>query len=149
MWAYFVCVLSVLYTVSVLILRGESFSSLFVRHYTILCAHKSKRRACVRLKRLRMRDEDLTVICDRTEKKQAGISTWASPLESPSNKVQCVPGLKHYNFQYLELHTETFFLSSFWKNSVRKGMCKDWWIDISRTLRNMFNWLLRQYLLHS
>ena len=41
--------------------------------------------------------------------------------ESPSNKIQCVPGLKHYNFQYLELHTETFFLTSFWKNSVR--MC--------------------------
>ena len=57
------------------------------------------------------------------KKNQAGISTWASPLESPSNKVQCVPRLKHYNFQYLELHTETFFLTSFWKNSVRKGMC--------------------------
>ena len=57
------------------------------------------------------------------KKNQAGISTWASPLESPSNKVQCVPWLKHYNFQYLELHTETFFLTSFWKNSVRKGMC--------------------------
>ena len=70
-YIYFVCVLSVLYTVSVLILRGESFSSLFVRHYTILCAHKSKRRACVRFKRLRMRDEDLTVICDRTEKKSS------------------------------------------------------------------------------
>ena len=55
------------------------------------------------------------------KKNQAGISTWASPLESPSNKVQCVPRLKHYNFQYLELHTETFFLTSFWKNSVR--MC--------------------------
>ena len=107
---------------SVLILRGESFSSLFVRYYTILCAHKSKRRACVRLKRLRMRDKNLTVICDRTGKNQAGISTRASPLESPSNKVQCVPRLKHYNFQYLELHTETFFLTSFWKNSVRKGI---------------------------
>ena len=69
MWTYFVCVLSVLYTVSELILRCESFSLLFVRHYTILCAHQSKRRAWVRLKRLRMRDEDLTVICDRMEKK--------------------------------------------------------------------------------
>ena len=35
---------------------------------TPFCAHQSKRRAWVRLKRLRMRDEDLTVICDRTEK---------------------------------------------------------------------------------
>ena len=108
---------------SVLILRGESFSSLFARHYTILCAHKSKRRACVRLKRLRMRDGDLTVICDRTEKKSSRNFNLGVPLESPSNKVQCVPKLKHYNFQYLELYTETFFLTSFWKNSVRKGMC--------------------------
>ena len=42
----------------------------FVRHYTILCAHWSKIRACVRLKRLRMRDEDLTAVCDRTKKKK-------------------------------------------------------------------------------
>ena len=41
----------------------------YVRHYTILCAHWSKLRACVRLKRLRMRDEDLTAVCDRTKKK--------------------------------------------------------------------------------
>ena len=98
---------------------------------TLFCVLISqKRRACVRLKRLRIRDEDLTVICDLTEKKnQAGISTRASPLESPSNKVQCVPRLKHYNFQYLELHTETFFLTSFWKNSVRKGMCLNMYLE--------------------
>ena len=35
----------------------------------ILCAHQSKRRACVRLESLRMRDEDLTAICHRTKKK--------------------------------------------------------------------------------
>ena len=36
---------------------------------------------------LRMRDEDLTAICDRTKekkKKEAGILTRAFPLESPS-----------------------------------------------------------------
>ena len=32
---------------------------------------------------LRMRDKDLTAICDRTKKNQAGISTRAFPLESP------------------------------------------------------------------
>ena len=58
---------------------------LFVRHYTMPCAHQSKRRACVRVKRLRMRDEDLSAICDRTKKKkEAGILTRAFPLESPS-----------------------------------------------------------------
>ena len=36
-------------------------------------------------KRLRMRDEDLTAICDRTKKKyEASISTRAFPLKSPS-----------------------------------------------------------------
>ena len=46
------------------------------------CAHYSKHRACVRVKRLRMRDEDLTAICDRTKKKktkpefQLGRSLW-------------------------------------------------------------------------
>ena len=32
-----------------------------------------------------MRDEDLTAICDRTKKSEAGISTRAFHLESPSN----------------------------------------------------------------
>ena len=30
----------------------------FVRHYTMPCAHWSKHRACVRVKRLRMRNEE-------------------------------------------------------------------------------------------
>ena len=48
-----------------------------------------KRHACVRAKRLRMRDKDLTAICDRTKKNnEAGISTRAFPLESPSNKLR-------------------------------------------------------------
>ena len=39
----------------------------------------------LKAKRLRMRDEDFTAICDRTKKKnEAGISTRAFPLESPS-----------------------------------------------------------------
>ena len=42
---------------------------LIVRHYTMPYAHYSKRRACVRVKQLRMRDEDLTAICDRTKGK--------------------------------------------------------------------------------
>ena len=43
---------------------------LIVRHYTVACPDSSKRRPCVRVKRLRMRDEDLTAICDRTKKKK-------------------------------------------------------------------------------
>ena len=83
-----------------------------------------KRRACVRLKRLRIRDEDLTVICERTEKKtKPEFQLGRLPWKARAIKLQCVPRLKHYNFQYLELHTEPFFLTSFCKNSVRKGMC--------------------------
>ena len=68
---------------------------LIVRHYTMACPHSSKRRPCVRVKRLRMRDEDLTAICDRTKKRnQAGISTRAFPLESPSNKT-CVKPIRY------------------------------------------------------
>ena len=52
----------------------------FVRHYTMPCAHWSKHRACVRVKRLRMRNEE-------KKKKKAGISTRAFPLECPSNKI--------------------------------------------------------------
>ena len=52
----------------------------FVRHYTMPCAHWSKHRACVRVKRLRMRNEG-------KKKNQAGISTRAFPLECPSNKI--------------------------------------------------------------
>ena len=42
---------------------------LIVCHYTMACPQSSKRRSCVRVKRFRMRDEDLTAICDRTKKK--------------------------------------------------------------------------------
>ena len=42
---------------------------LMVCHYTMPCTHRSKLRACVRVRRLRMRDDDLTAICDRTKKK--------------------------------------------------------------------------------
>ena len=42
---------------------------LIVRHYTMPCAHYSKRSTCVRVKKLRMRSEDLTAICDRTKEK--------------------------------------------------------------------------------
>ena len=51
----------------------------FVLHYTMPCAHWSKHRACVRVKKLRMRNEE--------KKKKAGISTRAFPLECPSNKI--------------------------------------------------------------
>ena len=86
MCAYLVCVSSVLYTVSVLILHRESFSSSPL-HYA-MCS-LVKRHACVRAKRLRMRDEDLTAICNRTKKNdEAGISTRAFPLESSSNKLR-------------------------------------------------------------
>ena len=54
----------------------------FVRHYIIPCAHWSKHRACVRVKRLLMRNEK-----KKKKKKQAGILTWAFPLECPSNKI--------------------------------------------------------------
>ena len=54
----------------------------FVRHYTMPCAHWSKHRACVRVKRLRMRNEG-----EKKKKNQAGISTRAFPLECPSNKI--------------------------------------------------------------
>ena len=54
----------------------------FVRHYTMPCAHWSKHRACVRVKRLRMRNEG-----KKKKKNQAGISTRAFPLECPSNKI--------------------------------------------------------------
>ena len=65
---------------SMLILDRDSFYSSAIS----LCAYYSKRRACVRVYRLHMRDKDLTAICDRTKKNQAGISTRAFPLESPS-----------------------------------------------------------------
>ena len=68
---------------------------LVVRHYTMACPHSSQRRPCVRVKRLRMRDEDLTAICDQTKKKnQALISTRAFTLESPSNKT-CVKPIRY------------------------------------------------------
>ena len=54
----------------------------FVRHYTMPCAHWSKHRACVRVKKLRMRNEE-----EKKKKNQAGISTRAFPLECPSNKI--------------------------------------------------------------
>ena len=63
--AYFVCVLSVLYTVSVLILHRESFPSSAITPSCVLIrqnvAHPSdsKSYACVMM----------TAICDRTEKK--------------------------------------------------------------------------------
>ena len=64
------------------------------------------------------------MICERTEKKtKPEFQLGRLPWKARAIKLQCVPRLKHYNFQYLELHTETFFLTSFWKNSVRKGMC--------------------------
>ena len=79
MCAYFVCVLSVLYTVPVLILHRESSSSSAIT----LCAHQSKRRTCIRVKCLHMHEKDLTAICDQTKKRnKAGISTRAFPLES-------------------------------------------------------------------
>ena len=46
---------------------------LIVRHYTMPCAHYSKRSTCVRVKKLRMRSEDLTAICDRTKEKRSRI----------------------------------------------------------------------------
>ena len=55
----------------------------FVRHYTMPCAHWSKHRACVRVKKLRMRNEEEK----KKKKNQAGISTRAFPLECPSNKI--------------------------------------------------------------
>ena len=64
------------------------------------------------------------MICERTEKKtKPEFQLGRLPWKARAIKLQCVPRLKHYNFQYLELHTEPFFLTSFCKNSVRKGMC--------------------------
>ena len=40
-----------------------------------------------RIRQSQSRDEDLTAICDRTKKNEAGILTRAFPLESPSNNV--------------------------------------------------------------
>ena len=77
MCAYFVCVLSVLYTVSVLMLHRESFSSSTIApclvpiSQSVTHASESKGYACV----------------TRTERKknEAVISTRAFPLESPIN----------------------------------------------------------------
>ena len=80
MCAYLVCVLSVSYTVFVLILHHKSRPPL--QH--AMCS-SVKRYACVRVKRLHMRDEDLTTICNERKKNEAGISTRAFPLESSSN----------------------------------------------------------------
>ena len=102
--------------------KASLCSSSAITPFCVLISQK--RRACVRLKRLRIRNEDLTVICERTEKKtKPEFQLGRLPWKARAIKLQCVPRLKHYNFQYLELHTETFFLTSFWKNSVRKGMC--------------------------
>ena len=80
--AYLVCVLNVLYTVSVLILHRESFSTSAITPCHVLIGQTS-----------RMRDGDSTAICDRTKmKKEAGISTRAFPLESLSNYQRCECG---------------------------------------------------------
>ena len=80
--AYLVCVLNVLYTVSVLILHRESFSTSAITPCHVLISQTS-----------RMRDGDLTAICDRTKmKKEAGISTRAFPLEGLSNYQRCECG---------------------------------------------------------
>ena len=60
MCAYLVCVLNVLYTVSVLILHRESFSSSAITPCHVLISQTS-----------RTRDEDLTAICHRTKKKRS------------------------------------------------------------------------------
>ena len=68
---------------------------LVVRHYTMACPHSSKRRPCVRVKRLRMRDAwwglDRDLRPNEKKKNHAGISTRAFSLESPSNKTYVKP----------------------------------------------------------
>ena len=59
---------SILYTASVLTLRRESFSSSAITPSVCSLVKTSR---IIRLKRLRMRDEDLTAICDRTKKKSS------------------------------------------------------------------------------
>ena len=93
MCAYFVCVLSVLYTMSVLILHRESFLSSAITPWRVLIpqnvAHASESKGCACVMRTWPR-----FATERKKKNQAGISTRAFPLESPSNKT-CVKPIRY------------------------------------------------------
>ena len=108
MCAYFVCVLSVLYTVSVPILLRESFSSSAITLYHVLISqnvtHASGSKGCACVMRTWLR------FATQRKKSVSGISTLAFPLECPNNnslfgttsvlchqidnkQMNCLPGL--------------------------------------------------------
>ena len=83
MCAYFVCILSVLYTMSVLMLHRESFSSSAIApcHVPISqsVAHASESKGCACVTRTWLQ------FATERKKNEAVISTRAIPLESPCN----------------------------------------------------------------